>query len=107
MMSFNSWISLALEPNLPLCTRGVFAYVVASVCAKTLVASNPKAARLNERLMLAPVNSLRHRAQAPFVLQPALHRLKNQAIDDVADGNNQDHDGDHLAHVVQVASHHE
>src|SRR5271166_2989628 len=37
----------------------------------------------------------------------AFHSFKDDAVDDVADGDNQDHDGDDGAHVIQVAAHHQ
>ena len=37
----------------------------------------------------------------------AFHPFEHDAIDDVTEGDDQEHDGDHGAHVVQVAAHHE
>ncbi len=36
-----------------------------------------------------------------------LHAFEDNAIDDVAKGDDEDHDGDDGAHIVQVAAHHQ
>ena len=50
--------------------------------------------------------ALRSRSQPPLGLQALLHRLEHQAIHQVPEQNDQYHNRDYLAHVVQVASHH-
>src|ERR1700685_16565 len=45
--------------------------------------------------------------QTPLVLQVALHRLENEAVDDISDRDDQNHDGEHGAHVVEIAAHHQ
>jgi hypothetical protein len=49
---------------------------------------------------------LRAGGQSPLILQMTLHPFEHDAIHHVADGDDQNHDGDHSAHIVQVASHH-
>src|SRR5882672_11239280 len=50
---------------------------------------------------------LGRRRQTPLVLQMALHGFENEAVYNVADGNDQNHDSDDSAHIVQVPSHHQ
>jgi len=45
--------------------------------------------------------------QTPLILQVALHALEHDTVDDVADGDDQDHDRDNGAHIVQIAAHHQ
>ena len=49
---------------------------------------------------------LRRGRQPPLILQMTFHRFEDDAIDYVADGDDQDHDGDDGAHVIKVAAHH-
>src|SRR5579862_2034204 len=65
---------------------------------------------LSQMLLVADIRAwlpLGGRCQAPLVLQIALHPLEYHAIDDVSDSDNQEHDRNNGAHVVQVAPHHE
>src|SRR5881296_2615200 len=50
---------------------------------------------------------LRSGSQTPLQLQTSFDRPEDQPIDDVANGYDKNHDGDYLAHVIQVAPHHE
>src|SRR6266550_2505489 len=50
---------------------------------------------------------LRSRRQTPLLLQTSFDRPEDQPIDDVANRYDQNHDSDYLAHIVQVAAHHQ
>ena len=52
-------------------------------------------------------DSLSSQRQSPFMLQTTFDGFEDQTIHDVADGDNQNHDSDHLAHVVEVPPHHQ
>src|SRR5260370_23563777 len=54
-----------------------------------------------------PSEGLGSGCQPPLVLQMTLHAFKDDAIDQVAESNDQDHDGDDGAHIVQVTAHHQ
>ena len=41
------------------------------------------------------------------MLEAAFDGAEDQAIDNVANRYDQDHDCDHLTHVIQIAAHHE
>src|SRR5579872_1140469 len=56
---------------------------------------------------LSEFASLGRGRESPPALQSALDGLEHQAIDYVAERNNQNHDRDDCAHVIQVASHHQ
>ena len=45
--------------------------------------------------------------QPPLVLQMTFHPFEHDAIDHVADGDDQDHDGDNRTHIIQIAAHHQ
>src|SRR5579872_4734938 len=47
------------------------------------------------------------RSQSPLLLQAVFHALEYDTIDYVTNRNDQNHDGDDGAHVVQVAAHHQ
>src|SRR5262252_1371340 len=47
------------------------------------------------------------RIQAPAILQRTLRGPENDAVHQVAERNNQNHDRDDLAHIVQVTAHHQ
>ena len=50
---------------------------------------------------------LADRSQPPLILQMPLHTSEHHAVDDVAECDDQQHDGNNSAHIVQVAAHHE
>src|SRR6266536_2612507 len=54
----------------------------------------------------SPDKGLRWR-QSPLLLQTVLQGAENEAVHEVAEDDDQNHDGDHLAHVVEVAAHHQ
>src|SRR5579862_9239637 len=46
---------------------------------------------------------LRGGRQPPSVLQTAFHPFEHDAVNQVADRDNQQHHGDHRTHIVQIA----
>src|SRR5882757_3795898 len=47
------------------------------------------------------------RHQSPALLQLALHGAEDETVDDEAQDDDQDHHGNYLTHIVEVAAHHE
>lgn len=79
--------------------------------SQNLVVNSGTEPVVHSQLSLAGAKSdsgvLSSRRQPPLVLQMPLHPLEHESIDNVSDCDDQNHDRDDGAHVIQVTTHHQ